>query len=137
MKYSLTLELNIFMKNKITFVLSLLFGLMFINAGLNKFLNYMPMPENLPEKMLKAMNAFMEIGWLMPLVGAVEVLGGLLIIIPKTRALGALMIFPIMVGIVLTNIVQDTSGLPIAGVLSAILIWIMYENREKYAPLFE
>ncbi len=124
------------MKNKITFVLSLLFGLMFINAGLNKFLNYMPMPENLPEKMLKAMNAFMEIGWLMPLVGAVEVLGGLLIIIPKTRALGALMIFPIMVGIVLTNIVQDSSGLPIAGVFSAILVWIMYDNKEKYAPLF-
>ena len=124
------------MKNKITFVLSLLFGLMFINAGLNKFLNYMPMPENLPEKMVKAMNAFMEIGWLMPLVGVVEALGGLLIIIPKTRALGALMIFPIMVGIVLTNIVQDTSGLPIAGVFSAILIWIMFDNKEKYAPLF-
>lgn len=124
------------MKNKITFVLSLLFGLMFINAGLNKFFNYMPMPENLPEKMLKAMNAFVEIGWILPLVGAVEVLGGLLIIIPKTRALGALMIFPIMIGIVLTNIVQDTSGLPIAGVFSAILIWIMIENKEKYAPLF-
>lgn len=125
------------MKNKITFVLSLLFGLMFINAGLNKFLNYMPMPENLPEKMMKAMAAFMEIGWLLPLVGTFEVLGGLLIIIPRTRALGALMIFPIMVGIVLTNIVQDSSGLPIAGVLSAILIWIMYDNREKYAPLFK
>ena len=124
------------MKNKITFVLSLLFGLMFVNAGLNKFLNYMPMPENLPEKMLKVMNAFMEIGWLMPLVGAVEALGGLLIIIPKTRALGALMIFPIMVGIVLTNIVQDSSGLPIAGVFSTILIWIMFVNKEKYAPLF-
>ncbi len=125
------------MKNKITFVLSLLFGLMFINAGLNKFLNYMPMPENLPEKMMKAMNAFMEIGWLMPLVATFEILGGLLIIIPKTRALGALMILPIMVGIVLTNIVQDSSGLPIAGVFSAILIWIMYDNREKYAPLFK
>ncbi len=124
------------MKNKITFVLSLLFGLMFINAGLNKFLNYMPMPENLPEKMMKAMTAFTEIGWLMPLVGAVEALGGLLIIIPKTRALGALMIFPIMVGIVLTNIVQDSSGLPIAGVFSTILIWIMFVNKEKYAPLF-
>lgn len=132
----LNLNKQLTMKNKITFVLSLLFGLMFINAGLNKFLNYMPMPENLPEKMLKAMNAFTEIGWLMPLVGVVEALGGLLIIIPKTRALGALMIFPIMVGIVLTNIVQDSSGLPIAGVFSAILIWIMYENKEKYAPLF-
>ncbi|MGQ7944395.1 DoxX family protein [Flavobacterium sp. WC2509] len=124
------------MKNKIIFVLSLLFGLMFINAGLNKFFFYMPMPENLPEKMQKAMSAFNEIGWIMPLVGTVEVLGGLLIILPKTRALGALMILPVMVGIVLTNIVQDTSGLPFALVLSAILICIMYQNKEKYAPLF-
>lgn len=124
------------MKNKIVFVLSLLFGLMFINAGLNKFFYYMPMPENLPEKMQKAMNAFTEIGWIMPLVGTVEVLGGVLIIIPRFRALGAIIILPVMVGIVLTNIVQDTSGLPFALVLSAILISIMYQNKEKYSALF-
>ena len=122
-------------KSKVLFVLSLLFGLMFINAGLNKFFEYMPMPKDMPEKMMKAMGAFMEIGWLMPLVGFAEILGGILIIIPKTRALGALIIFPVMVGIVLTNIVQDTTGLPIAAVLSVILLWIMYENREKYMPL--
>jgi uncharacterized membrane protein YphA (DoxX/SURF4 family) len=124
-------------KNKILFILALLFGLMFINAGLNKFLNYMPMPDNLPEKMMKAMTAFMEIGWLMPLVGFAEILGGILIIIPRTRALGALIIFPVMVGIILTNIVQDTSGLPLVVILSAILVWIMLENKEKYLPLFK
>lgn len=122
-------------RSKVLFVLALLFGLFFMNAGLNKFLNYMPMPKDLPEKMMKAMNAFMEIGWLMPLVGLAEIVGGLLIIIPRTRAFGALIIFPVMVGIFLTNIVQDQSGLPIAVVLGAILIWIMYENREKYLPL--
>ncbi|MET4081560.1 putative oxidoreductase [Pedobacter sp. UYP30] len=122
-------------KSKILFVLALLFGLMFINAGLNKFLNYMPMPEKLPEKMLKAMTAFMEIGWLLPLVGLAEIVGGLLIIVPKTRALGALIIFPIMFGITLTDIFQDRSGLPIAFVLWAILIWIMVENRKKYLAL--
>ena len=124
------------MKNKITFVLCLLFGLMFINAGLNKFFYYMPMPENLPEKMQKAMAAFTEIGWIMPLVGAVEVLGGVLIIIPRFRALGAIIILPVMVGILLTNVVQDTSGLPLVLILSAILIFIMYQNKEKYVPLF-
>ncbi|MBI4947621.1 MAG: DoxX family protein [Bacteroidetes bacterium] len=122
-------------KNKILFIFSLLFGLMFINAGLNKFINYMPISDNLPEKMVKGMSAFMEIGWLIPLVGVAEVLGGLLIIIPKTRALGALIILPVMVGIFLTNIVQDTSGLPIALILCAILTWIIYENREKYLPI--
>ena len=95
----------------------------------------MPVPDNLPEKLTKAMAAFMEIGWLMPLVAVAELVGGVLIIIPKTRALGALIIFPVMVGIVLTHIVQDRTGLPIALVLSAILGWIMYENRERYLPI--
>ena len=123
------------MKNKILFGISLVFGLLFINAGLNKFLNYMPMPEQMPEKMTRAMAAFMEIGWLMPLAGMVEIIGGILIILPRTRALGALVIFPVMVGIFLTNTVQDTRGLPMVLALIAILAWIMYENRAKYFPL--
>lgn len=122
-------------KSKVLFVVALLFGLFFINAGLDKFFHYMPMPKDLSEKMLKAFNAFTEIGWLMPLVGFAEIIGGLLIIIPGTRALGALIVFPVMVGIFLTNIVQDKSGLPIAITLGLILTWIMYENRQKYLPL--
>ena len=124
------------MKNKILFVLSLLFGLMFINAGLNKFFNYMPMSEDMPENLTKAMSAFTEIGWLMPLVAVAEILGGLLVIFPKTRALGALVIFPVMVGILLTNTVTDTSGLPIALVFFGILLWILFDNKEKYKALF-
>ena len=123
------------MKSKVLFVVALLVGLFFVNAGLDKFFHYMPMPKDLSEKMLKAFNAFTEIGWLMPLVGFAEIIGGLLIIIPGTRALGALIIFPVMVGIFLTNIVQDKSGLPIAIALGLILAWIMYENRQKYLPL--
>jgi uncharacterized membrane protein YphA (DoxX/SURF4 family) len=123
------------MKNKIIFTVSLLFGLMFINAGLNKFFNYMPVPEDLPESMLKLMEAFMTIGWLMPLVGIVEIIGGILFIFPKTRALGAIVILPIMVGILLTNIVNAPSGLPIAAVLFIINVWIIFENKDKYLPL--
>jgi uncharacterized membrane protein YphA (DoxX/SURF4 family) len=59
------------MKKKILLGVCILFGLMFINSGLNKFFNYMPMPTDMPEKMIKVMTAFMEIGWLMPLVAVV------------------------------------------------------------------
>ena len=122
-------------KSKILTVLTIIFGLFFINAGLDKFLHYMPVPADLPEKMLKAFAAFTEIGWLMPLVGFAELVGGVMVIIPKTRALGALIIFPVMVGIFLTNIVQSITGLPIAIVFGAILIWIMYDQRAKYLPI--
>lgn len=123
------------MKKKILFVVSLLFGLMFINAGLNKFFNYMPMPNDIPENMLKVMTAFMQIGWLMPLIAVAEIVGGVLFITNKFRALGAIIIFPVLIGILLTHILIAPSGLPIALILIGIEIWVIIENREKYLPM--
>jgi len=120
----------------VKFIISLLFGLMFINAGLNKFLNYMPMPKPTPQQM-KVFEAFNQLHWLMPLVGAVEIVGGLLFIFPKTRALGAIVILPVMVGIVLHvfTIDKSTMGMSIAGVLFLINIWMIIDNKEKYKAL--
>ncbi|MET3037932.1 MauE/DoxX family redox-associated membrane protein [Chryseobacterium sp. NRRL B-14859] len=120
----------------IKFILCLLFGLMFINAGLNKFLNYMPMEKPTPEQM-KLFAAFGEISWLMPLVGIVEIIGGLLFIFPKTRALGAIVILPVMVGIVTHVFTMDKSpiGMSIAGIMLLINIWILIDNKEKYKNL--
>ena len=123
------------MKKKILFWVSLIFGLMFINAGLNKFFNYMPPPQDLPERMMKLMEAFMQIGWLMPLVAVAEIVGGVLFITNRYRALGTIILFPIMVGIMLIHIIDAPSGLPIALVLLAIEIWVIVENRQKYLAM--
>ncbi|PZF74260.1 DoxX family membrane protein [Taibaiella soli] len=123
------------MKNKILFVLCLLAGLMFINSGLDKFFHYMPMPKDLPEKVMKTGMAFMEIGWLMPLVGAIEIIGGVLLIIPRTRPLGAIVLLPILAGILLANINMMPSALPIAFALIAIILWVIIDNRKKYLPM--
>ena len=123
------------MKKKISTIFSVLLGLMLINGGLNNFLNYMPPPDNLPEAMLKDFAALMEISWLMPLIAVAEIIGGLLVIFTRTRALGALVLFPVMVGILLTHIVVDPGSIAIVVVMWAILLWIMYDNREKYYPL--
>jgi len=97
----------------------------------------MPMPEDMPENLIKLITALTGIGWLMPLVGGAEVVAGLLFMIPKYRALGAIMMFPIMVGIMLTHTITDTSGLPVAIVLFAINLWVIVENREKYLPMIK
>jgi uncharacterized membrane protein YphA (DoxX/SURF4 family) len=125
------------MKNKVLFVLCLLAGLLFIIFGLNKFLNYMPAPKDMPEKMIKVGTAFMEIGWLMPLVGTMEVVGGLLLIIPRTRALGAIVLVPILTGIVLANINMAPSALPMTFALVAIIVWVIVENRARYLPMIQ
>lgn len=124
------------MKSKVLLVVSILFGLMFINSGLNKLFNYMPMPEDIPAEMLEIMGAFSTIGWLMPLVAVVEILGGVLVLIKPLRTLAAVMLFPILVGILLIHILNEPSGLIIALVFFAIELWLLYEGREKLKPLF-
>jgi uncharacterized membrane protein YphA (DoxX/SURF4 family) len=123
------------MKAKILFVLCLLAGLMFINAGLDKFFHYMPAPKEMPEKMVKAVKAFMEIGWLMPLVGVIEIIGGLLLIFTRTRALGAIVLLPVLTGILLADISMAPSVLPMVFAIIAIILWAIIDNREKYLPL--
>lgn len=116
-------------------ILSVLLGLFLLNGGLNKFLNYMPVPEEMTEPIANDFRAIVEIVWLMPLIGFAEVLGGLLLLFPKTRAVGALVVLPVMVGILLTHIFVAPEGLLIALVMWVVLLWIMYENRKKYLSL--
>ncbi len=122
------------MKNIILLVLTGLFGLMMVNSGLNKFFNYMPMPE-LTEQQLALFGAFAQIKWIFPLVAFVEILGGILIVIPKTRALGAIIILPVMVGIVVHHAVHDPETIAIALIMFAINLWAILDNREKYFPM--
>ena len=77
----------------------------------------------------------MEIKWLMPLIAVAEIAGGILFITNKFRPLAAIIIFPVMIGIVLTHIMYAPSGLPIALALLAINLWVIIENRQKYQPM--
>jgi putative oxidoreductase len=84
---------------------------------------------------MKLFEAFGTIKWLMPLIAAIEILGGLLFIFPKTRALGAIVILPVMVGIIIHNAMFMPSGLIMAGPLLLINIWIIADNWKKYEPM--
>ncbi|MBK7969286.1 MAG: DoxX family protein [Bacteroidetes bacterium] len=123
------------MKNKIVNVLCILMGLLFINGGLNKIFKYIPTPDDLPENLQKLNDAFETIGWLMPLVAIVELTGGILFAIPKTRALGAVVLFPVMTGILLVHIFNAPEGLPMAIILMGLNLWILFENRDRYMAM--
>jgi len=123
------------MKRKVLSVLSILAGLVLVNSGADKFFHYIPMPPDLPEEVVKAGMAFAAIGWLLPLVATVEIIGGLLLIFGRTRPLGVIVALPVLIGAFLANANMAPEGLPIVIVLMMIVFWITYENREKYLAL--
>jgi len=114
---------------------STLFGLLMINGGLNKFFSYMPMPEEVPEAVASQFSAMMQLPWLMPLVGIAELVGGVLFILPKTRALGAIVVFPVMLGIIGFHISTEPGDLVLPLILFVINLVVIVENRKKYLPM--
>ncbi|WP_298545816.1 DoxX family membrane protein [uncultured Aquimarina sp.] len=123
------------MKNKILFVISLLFGLMMLNSGVSKFTNHMPVIE-MPDEANALINAMIASGWLFALVGVIEIIGGILFTIPKYRGLGALIIFPITVGIFLFNIFLAPSNTVLSIILLLINVWVLWENKDKYQHIW-
>lgn len=116
-------------------ILFIFFGLMFINAGLDKFFHYMPQPEM--EKELHEMNLKMySLKWILPLVALVELLSGILVLFPKTRTLGAIMIFPVMIGILCHNATFIPVGLLFAVPFFLINLLMLFDNKEKIKALF-
>jgi uncharacterized membrane protein YphA (DoxX/SURF4 family) len=124
------------MKNKIFTGVRIFFGFMMVNSGLNKFLNYMPIPE-MTESAEALMGALVASIYIFPLVAIVELLAGGLIITKKYNALGAVLMMPVIVNIFLIHTVLNPTGIILSLVLLLINIWILIENKSKFTTLFE
>lgn len=116
-------------------ILSVLFGAAMIIFGANKFFNFIPMPELTPHQ-AEIFGAFGKIGWLMPMVALAEILGGLLVLFPKTQAIGTLVLLPIILGIMAHHIHHDPAGLATGIGFGLVEVWILLVNRKKLAKLF-
>lgn len=104
--------------------------------GLNKLIPFLPMPE-LTEEQKTMFSAFVAIKWLIPLVAVVEIIGGLLIAIPKTRALGAFVILPVMVGIITHHLTVAPVGIALPAVLILINLWAIVDNTGRYMHMIK
>lgn len=119
----------------VTTVLSMVFGALMLVMGFNKFFHFASIPD-MPQEAMDIMAGFTGVCWLMPLVGTVEVLSGGLMLLPRLRNIGAVMIFPVIVGILLFNVFHNPEGIPMAAVLIFINLWLLGSNKEKLSNLF-
>ncbi|MFT5956111.1 MAG: putative oxidoreductase [Cyclobacteriaceae bacterium] len=107
-----------------------------LNSGFNKFFNYMPVPDMKAGATLLMM-AFSKSGWVLSLVGIVEIVSGILFALPKYRALGAIVLLPVVVGILVFHLVQEPNGNPVGIILSALNGYIIFEKLDRYKPMIK
>lgn len=121
------------MNSKIFLILRILLGVFVLVFGINKFANFLPMPE------LSA-DAGAYFGALvnsktMTLVGVVEIIAGLALILNKYGALLALILMSISVNAVLFHAVLDLGGIAGAAVLLILNVAVLFGYKDKYKAL--
>ena len=117
--------------NKVTLIVRILLGVLLIVFGLNKFIGFMPMPEFSPA-MGNFMSALSATGYLMNLVGAVEIIAGILILLNKYLPLGLVLIFPVMLNAFLAHLFLDIAGIPAAAVVLIMIVFLFFANKDRY-----
>ncbi|MFT7003841.1 MAG: putative oxidoreductase [Sulfurimonas sp.] len=122
------------MKDKVFLGIQILAGLMLVVFGLNKFLNFIPMPPASAE-MSAFMGALFTTGYFMKLVAIVEIVAGLSFITNKFTALMAVVVIPVMVNATLAHLFLDPSGIGGALILTVFTILVMVGHKDAYSKI--
>lgn len=130
------------MNSNFTNIIRFVLGLILVVFGANKLLlivsgsGFMPQPQ-LPENASSFMASLGATGYILPVVGALEVFIGVLLISKKWVPFALTLLAPISVNILLFHIFLDLSG----GMLGALIVTVLngvliYKYWIRFKSLF-
>ena len=131
-----TLFSNCWPYKKINLGLRIFLGIALVIFGLAKFIEFMPQPE-LNEEAGALMGAFVKSGYIMAIVGIVELVVGLLLLANKYVALALVVLFPILLTAFLFHAFLDIAGVAGSLVLTGLNVYLMFVNKDKYAGMLQ
>ncbi len=117
----------------LTVIFRLLLGLMFVVFGSNAFLQFMPMPP-MSGPAGDFIGALHVTGYLKA-IAAVQIAGGLLLLLGRFVPLGLTLLAPIVANIFLYHVFMDRNGLVIALVVSALTLFLLWHHRGAFSGL--
>jgi len=119
----------------VTLIARILLGLMFIVFGLNGFLNFLnmgPMPTGLAGQFIGAL-VQSHYFWV---VAALQVIGGVLLLVNRYVPLGLVLLGPVIVNILLYHIFLNPVGMFNAIVVTVLWFIVFYAYRHHFSGIF-
>ena len=117
-------------------IVRILMGVPLLGFGLNGFLNFIPPPATpLPAGAAAFASALANSGYMMQLIGATQLIVGVLLVSNRFVPLALVLFAPFMVNSVAFHVFLEPSGLPIAGVFLALELYLAWAYRHAYRSL--
>jgi putative oxidoreductase len=122
--------------NVLIWVVSILLAAFFIYKGLTKHwlgeCKVYPADTTIPQDYINVINALCHSGFL-KMVGALQIISGMLILFPRTRVAGSVILLPVIFTIFMLHLFLDNrpeelveTGIPLMG--NILLIVLMYDK---------
>jgi putative oxidoreductase len=118
-------------------IVRVLLGLLFVVFGSNAFLKFMGPPPPMQGQAGAFITALMSSGYIY-VIAVLEVLGGLCLLLgARFVPLGLTLLGPVIVNIVLFHVFLQPQGTPIAIVISALALFLLWIYRFKFPAIFQ
>lgn len=117
-------------------VVRVLMGLMFLFASVLYFYPMFPVPEATGNMKVFG-DGLVASGYLLQVVKTIELVCALLLLAGRFLPLVTVVLFPIIVNIVMVHTFLDQKTLPVALLLLAGDLFLAWNFRESYRPLFK
>jgi len=117
-----------------TIIARSLLGLIFVVFGSNMFLHFIPMPPP-PEGPARDFMMALFVSHYLYVVGALQVVGGLLLFTGRWTPLGLALAGPVIVNILCFHALMAPAGLPVAIIVSALAVFLLWCHRGNFAGL--
>jgi hypothetical protein len=114
----------------------LLMGLPMLVFGLNGFLNFIPPPPTpLPEKAMAFAGALMNSGYMMQLIGATQLVVGVLLVTNRFVPLALVLFAPFIVNSIAFHLFLEPSGLIMAAIFLGIELYLAWSYRSAFRTM--
>ncbi len=121
------------MSKKVSTILRIVLGLIFVVFGANKFAGFLPEPE-LAGEAAEFMGALFKAGYF-PILGVLEVFAGILLLTNKWVGFALVIASALVVNFLIFHIAHDIAGLPPAVLVTALTIALIYGNWGRFKSL--
>ena len=113
----------------------ILFGLIIILSGTNKFFAFIPIPyEGLAGEVMAGL---VKAGYLMPFVAILEIGIGIMFILNELVPIAALLLAPLSINFVGFHLALDIAGIAPAAFVFIVNVYFIFLHRNKYMVLLQ
>lgn len=118
------------MKTKINTTIRIILGISLLIFGLDKFFEFIPHNHVMDEDLVSAFTGLMANKFILPTVGVVEAVSGILLLTKKYRTVALLLMLPVTYGIIAFHLAVDIKGI-VPGLIVAIMHIYLLSSEKK------